>query len=195
VTAPSSPLDIRCAVVRQAVPHPNADKLYVLTLDVGSAGPRTVVAGVRPFYRPEELEGRRVALLANLEPRTIRKMTSQGMVLAADSGDRAVLLTPPDATAPGTALAGTRPDAPSIRYEDFERSPMVVGRVVSDPIGGKVEVDVGGQTVTMVGSLPAGTAVVVRLPSSAEDEGEILTFGADGPLAPDPSLAPGIRVR
>src|SRR5579859_1248944 len=72
------PLAIRAATVRTIAPHPGADKLYVVELDVGEAKPRTVVAGLRPFYREEELLGRRVALLSNLEPRTIRRMTSQG---------------------------------------------------------------------------------------------------------------------
>jgi methionyl-tRNA synthetase len=188
-------LDVRCAVVQNAEPHPNADKLYVLTLDVGELGPRTVVAGIRPFYRVEELNGRRVALLANLEPRTIRKMTSQGMVLAADPGDRAVLLTPPDTAGAGARVEGTGDAAGPVRYEEFERSPILVGRVTgpADPV--RVLVDLGGRSVAAPGAFPAGTPVVVRLADPSADSGSILTFGAAGPLAPDPSLAPGTRVR
>ncbi|MCI4331545.1 MAG: methionine--tRNA ligase [Thermoplasmata archaeon] len=189
------PLDIRCAVVSQVVPHPNADKLYVLTLDAGELGTRTVVAGIRPFYRPEELQGRRIALLANLEPRTIRKMTSQGMVLAADSGERAVLLTPPESAAPGAPIAGPPPPHRTIRYEEFERSPMVVGRVTPGSEGEPIAVDVGGRSLKVTGSYPPGTSVVVRLSAAGAETGEIVAFDGGGLLAPDPALPPGTRVR
>ncbi|MCI4330182.1 MAG: class I tRNA ligase family protein, partial [Thermoplasmata archaeon] len=77
------PLDIRAARVTAVENHPSADRLYVLTVDAGEGHTRTVVAGLRSSYTAEQLTGRTVALLANLEPRTIRRITSQGMILAA----------------------------------------------------------------------------------------------------------------
>jgi methionyl-tRNA synthetase len=76
-------LELRVAEVRKAEPHPQADKLLVLTVTLGSEE-RTVVSGIRRWYTPEELIGKRVILVANLKPVTIRGVASQGMILAAE---------------------------------------------------------------------------------------------------------------
>ncbi|RMD63100.1 MAG: methionine--tRNA ligase, partial [Planctomycetota bacterium] len=76
-------LDLRVARVVQAREHPNADRLLVLDLDDGSGEPRTICAGVKGHYSPEELEGRLIVIVANLAPRTIRGVESRGMLLAA----------------------------------------------------------------------------------------------------------------
>lgn len=76
-------LDLRVATVREAVPHPNADKLLKLTLDDGTPQGRQVCAGIKAWYRPEDLVGKQVVIVANLEPRMLRGEPSQGMVLAA----------------------------------------------------------------------------------------------------------------
>src|SRR5262249_55906399 len=83
-----SRLDLRVAQVIAAEPVPKADKVLKLTLDLGSEK-RTVVAGIAEAYKPAELIGRRVIFLANLAPRKIRGIESQGMVLAA--GEEKVL--------------------------------------------------------------------------------------------------------
>ncbi|MCI4318432.1 MAG: hypothetical protein L3J96_07830, partial [Thermoplasmata archaeon] len=93
---PAAALSIRAAVIREVHDHPSADRLYVLTLDLGEPAPRTVVAGVKPFYTPDQLIGRHVVLLANLAPKTIRKVSSQGMVLAGEAGERVTLLSAPE---------------------------------------------------------------------------------------------------
>jgi methionyl-tRNA synthetase len=76
-------LDLRVATVVRAEPHPNADKLLKLTLDDGTPGGRQVCAGIKAWYAPEQLVGRQVVIVANLEPRMLRGEVSQGMVLAA----------------------------------------------------------------------------------------------------------------
>ena len=63
--------------------HPNADKLYVIQLDDGSGG-RTICAGIKKYYAIEELVGKSVVFVANLQPRPLRGITSEGMILAAD---------------------------------------------------------------------------------------------------------------
>ena len=73
--------------------HPNADKLYVLKLDMGAGEVRTVVSGIRPFYAPEALMGKTVIVAANLAPRPLRGVESQGMILAVHDGDRVKVLT------------------------------------------------------------------------------------------------------
>ena len=73
-----------------------ADKLLQLTLDLG-AGQRTVFAGIRGAYAPEQLVGRHVVVVANLKPRKMRFGVSQGMVLAASGDGPGVFLIGPDA--------------------------------------------------------------------------------------------------
>ncbi|HZY92149.1 MAG TPA: methionine--tRNA ligase [Thermoplasmata archaeon] len=190
-----APLQVRAAVVETVVNHPSADRLYVLTVNDGGPRPRTVVAGMRTSYTPEELQGRRVALLANLEPRTIRKMTSQGMILAADAGEKAVLLRPPESVPAGTAIEGASLSDRTIRYEEFERTPLLVG-VVDRPLAeGVVEVNIGTTSVRAPGNAPVGTRVVLRRLGSDAGEGIILSFGQGGLLEPPPDLPAGTRIR
>jgi len=73
--------------------HPNADKLYVLKVDIGGGETRTIVAGIRPFYAPEALAGKTVVVAANLAPRPLRGVESQGMILAVHDGERVKVLT------------------------------------------------------------------------------------------------------
>jgi methionyl-tRNA synthetase len=61
--------------------HPNADRLYVLKISLGEEE-RQIVAGIRPFYAPEQLLGRQIVVVANLEPAMIRGEESKGMLLA-----------------------------------------------------------------------------------------------------------------
>ena len=71
--------------------HPNADKLYVITLDDGSEG-RTICAGLKEYYTIEDLQDKSVVFVANLKPRPLRGITSEGMMLAADDGNGNVKL-------------------------------------------------------------------------------------------------------
>ncbi len=65
---------------------PKADKLLLLTIDVGEAQPRQVLAGIAQYYEPETLIGKKVVVVANLKPRKLRGYESQGMVVAASIG-------------------------------------------------------------------------------------------------------------
>ena len=95
---------LRAARVVSAERHPNADRLLVVKLDVGEGALRTVCAGIAEAYSPEEIIGRTVVLLANLESRKIRGILSQGMLLAAGSGASLRLVTVLDDPAPGTTI-------------------------------------------------------------------------------------------
>ncbi len=188
------PLAIRAGVIRSAVPHPAADKLYVMEVDVGELSPRTVVAGLRPSYSTEDLVGRPVVLLANLAPRTIRRMTSQGMILAVDQGERPVLVAPPDGISPGAFLPGSGPGDRMITYEEFASVPLLVARVAESGPGGST-VDVGGRSVRVHGSWPSQSLVVVRLRAPDAADGEVVAFSADGAVRPGDVVAPGAKVR
>lgn len=79
-------LDLRVGKVLEVNLHPNADKLYLLRVDIGEKEVQ-LVAGIRPFYEPDELLGKSVAVLTNLEQKEIRGVVSEGMLLAAQDSD------------------------------------------------------------------------------------------------------------
>lgn len=81
-------VDLRVARVVSADLHPSADKLLRLQLDDGSGTPRQICAGVRAYYKPEDLVGRQIVIVANLAPRTIRGEVSRGMMLAASNASK-----------------------------------------------------------------------------------------------------------
>jgi methionyl-tRNA synthetase len=76
-------VDLRVGEVKTAEPVKGADKLLHLTVDIGEAQPRTIVAGIALAYKPEQLVGRKVVIVANLAPRKLRGIESQGMIVAA----------------------------------------------------------------------------------------------------------------
>ena len=88
-------LELRVAKVIEARPHPNADKLLLLQIDVGGEQ-KQIVAGIKAHYTPEQLVGRLIVVVNNLAPALLRGETSNGMLLAATSGEKVVLLTPDD---------------------------------------------------------------------------------------------------
>jgi methionyl-tRNA synthetase len=98
-------MDLRVAEIRQCEDVPGADRLYKLTIDAGEE--RQIVAGIKPYYSKEELVGKRIVIVANLAPRTLRGVTSHGMLLAASSEDKtAVVLITPDKDIPnGSAVS------------------------------------------------------------------------------------------
>jgi len=76
-------VDLRVGEVKSAEAVKGADKLLHLKIDIGEAEPRTIVAGIALAYKPEQLIGRKVVIVANLAPRKLRGLTSQGMIVAA----------------------------------------------------------------------------------------------------------------
>jgi methionyl-tRNA synthetase len=80
-------VDLRVGEVLTAERIPKADKLLLLTVDVGEEKPRQILAGIAQFYSPEQLLGRKIAVVANLKPRQLRGHESQGMLLAASVGE------------------------------------------------------------------------------------------------------------
>ncbi len=97
-------LDLRVAQVKSVEPHPNADKLYVIKLDLGPEGERQTCAGLKPYYEPDELVGRKVAVVFNLEPARMRGELSETMMLAGQDGDIVAVLSPEKDLAPGSRI-------------------------------------------------------------------------------------------
>ena len=84
-------MEIIVAQIKDVQEHPNADKLYLLKVDTGREE-KQLVAGIRKFYTKEELLGRKVIVINNLEPAVIRGQESQGMVLAASDDQNLSIL-------------------------------------------------------------------------------------------------------
>jgi methionyl-tRNA synthetase len=80
-------VDLRVGEVLSAERIPKADKLLLLTVDIGEEKPRQILAGIAQYYEPEQLLRRKIAVVANLKPRKLRGYESQGMLLAASVGD------------------------------------------------------------------------------------------------------------
>jgi methionyl-tRNA synthetase len=86
-------LDLRIGKVIKVENHPDADKLYVLQVDFGDHK-RQIVAGLRLYYKPEEILHKKIIVIVNLQPVTLRGVESNGMLLAASKEDKVVLLEP-----------------------------------------------------------------------------------------------------
>src|SRR3989449_5772480 len=97
-------IELRVATIRSAEPHPNADKLMVLQIDLGSEQ-RQICAGIRSHYTAEELVGRQIVVVANLETAKLRGLESQGMLLAASDEGRVIILTPEKTVQPGAKVS------------------------------------------------------------------------------------------
>lgn len=95
---------LRVGVVTAAQDHPNADRLLVLTVDIGDGPPRQLVAGIKGSYQAADVIGKRVVVVANLKPATLRGVESQGMVLAASDGTAIVLVSPERPMPPGSIV-------------------------------------------------------------------------------------------
>jgi methionyl-tRNA synthetase len=97
-------IELRVATVKSAEPHPNADKLVVLQVDLGDEQ-RQIVAGIRNHYEPGELVGKQIVVVANLEPAKLRGLESQGMLLAASDEGRVIVLAPEKSVQPGARIS------------------------------------------------------------------------------------------
>lgn len=100
-------ISLKVAKIVAIEKHPDADKLYIEKLDDGSGEERTIISGLVPFYKAEELLGKHVIIAANLKPRKMRGVLSSGMLLAAsyetDDGEKVEVLTAPESE-PGTPV-------------------------------------------------------------------------------------------
>lgn len=96
-------LEFKIAQIKEAKNHPNADRLFVLKIDLGGEE-RQLVAGIRSTYTAEQLVGKRIVVIANLEPAVLRGEESQGMLLAASDENGPVLISPEKEVALGSRV-------------------------------------------------------------------------------------------
>lgn len=86
-------LELKVAQIKEVKEHPNADRLYVITVDLGEKT-KQIVAGIKNSYQKEELVGKQVVVIDNLEPAVLRGVESQGMLLAASDEQGIAIITP-----------------------------------------------------------------------------------------------------
>jgi methionyl-tRNA synthetase len=151
-------LDIRVAEIVEADDHPDAEKLFCLKVDAGEE--RQIVAGLRAFYKKEEMIGRKVLLVCNLRPAKLRGLMSQGMLLAADDeglGGNTVALLAPSADVPnGTRFnCGLQINEKEIEYKEFQKAVIKVSSIKN----GKLTAD--GNICVKDKGAPAKAAVVI----------------------------------
>lgn len=144
-------LDLRVGLVKEANDHPDADKLVILSVDLGDHT-RQLCAGLKKHYPLAEFVGKKIIVVCNLMPAKLRGVMSEGMLLAATEGEVVSLLLPPADAKPGDRVDETTP-APQITIGDFGAHTLQIG-----PDRNAEYVSREGQHITLkVGGKPIGT--------------------------------------
>ncbi len=126
---PFSKLDLRAAKILDVKDHPDADKLYVIHVDLGPLGKRVIVAGMKPYYTINEMKGKHIVLVTNLKPAKLRGIVSKGMLLAAEDTNGVVSLLDPQNATPGSEIAVEgipREPVKTVEFSDFKQITMTV---------------------------------------------------------------------
>ena len=99
-------IELRVATILEARPAPKGDRLLVLQVEMGMER-RQILAGIRQHYQPEQLIGKQIIVVANLAPRQMMGLTSQGMLLAATdpATNRVIVVSPSDPVSPGSKVS------------------------------------------------------------------------------------------
>ncbi|MDO8556980.1 MAG: methionine--tRNA ligase subunit beta [Candidatus Jorgensenbacteria bacterium] len=93
-------IELKTGVIKEAERVEGSDKLMKLLVDLGEENPRQILAGIGKAYEPEKLIGRQIIVVANLEPRKLMGLESNGMLLAASDENGAPVLLAPDVVVP-----------------------------------------------------------------------------------------------
>lgn len=154
-------LNLKVGQIISAADHPNADKLYVLEVDVGKR--IRLVAGLKGQYDKNELVGKKIVVVTNLQPAKLRGVESQGMLLAAEHSNKVILLTPAEDVPAGTPVnSGMNPSDRVLPFPDFQKLRLVVGQVIDSrtiDIGRPVKIEMRNEV------LKKGSKIAVFLPS------------------------------
>ena len=97
-------IDLRVGKIISVEDHPNADKLYLVDVDLGKLGKKKVVAGLKKSYKPEQLIGKLCVVFTNLAPAEIRGIKSEGMILASVDEKEKVQIIAPKKMEPGSKV-------------------------------------------------------------------------------------------
>jgi tRNA-binding EMAP/Myf-like protein len=135
---------LKVAEIKEVNDHPDADKLYVMQIDLGEK--RQLVASIKPFYKKEELLGKKIIVVSNLKPAKFRGVRSEGMLLAVENAEDCGVLFVEKAKAGSIVkVEGYNNKVSQIKYDDFAKLDIKVekGKVIFD---GKV-LKVNGEEV------------------------------------------------
>ncbi len=175
-----SELDLRIGKITEVKEHPNADKLYITRVDIGDEE-RTLVAGLKPYYEKEEMEGKKIAVVANLAPAKLRGIKSEGMMLAAQEGETVSLLAPEGEV--GNVLKDTTKGAEEISFNDFQDYEFKIAQWND----GKI--DAGGSLDPVSSEEFEGLAAVL-----VKDEKAYVLKDEEGAVGLDKEVSPGSEV-
>jgi len=182
-------LDLRVGLIESVSDHPNADKLMVLKVNIGR--PIQLVAGLKAFYSKEELTGKKVVVITNLQPAKLRGVESQGMVLAAEAGDKVKVLTPSGPAEPGDRVnSGLSSGSKVLSFSEFQAFVLRTGTVLNDH-----EVDLGKKVKADTSSLVKARQAAFFLPKEGADVALPLYTEKKVSIGVDGELDNGAKVR
>ncbi len=191
---PADALDMVVARVEEVRAHPDADKLYVIETDLGPMGRRTLVAGLKGHYEPDELAGRDIVVVTNLAPATLRGIESRGMLLAAEdeASDTVSLAVPHGDARPGDRLWS--PIGPKgkgiVEFKRFQGMDLTVARVSDRPPDLRVDTGTGPR----VAHLKEGLEVPDLVVATPEGDGLRLLHTPSAVITIDRPVPPGSPV-
>lgn len=174
-------LDLRAGTVISVQDHPDADKLYLLNVDIGEEAPRQIVAGLKAYYDKDKMLGRKVLVVSNLKPAKLRGIMSSGMLLAADDedvGGSAVLLLMPSKEVPnGTKFSsGMISSSSRIEYKDFQKAVLKVSSLKDGMFAvPPMKADVPTECPSVAAAVIDGDAIVLL----SDGNGSVATVDSD----------------
>jgi methionyl-tRNA synthetase len=127
---PFSKLDLRVAKILDIKDHPQADKLYIMHVDLGPLGKRIIVAGIKTQYSKDALKGKSIVIVTNLKPARLRGIESKGMLLAAEDDQGTISLLNPQEATPGSEVyieGIPREPVSLLEFDDFKQVAMTIG--------------------------------------------------------------------
>lgn len=119
-------LDLKIGEIETVSDHPNADKLLVMQVNIGTQK-RQLVAGLKQHYKPEELAHKKIVVVCNLQPAKLRGIESQGMLLAAVKDDDVSILVPEGEAKAGDEVRGTFGKAALLSFQEFQQMRLEIG--------------------------------------------------------------------
>jgi len=183
-----SALNLKIGKVLDVQPHPNADKLYLMKVDIGRH--ITMVSGLKEFYTADQLKTKTLVIVTNLEPATIRGVKSEGMLLAAEEGHRLALLTPEKDLPAGTQVSsGMEPGQKQVSFKEFQKLEIRAGTVVGDP----PTLDLGSRKVRCVVENPVSGRTYAAF--VAGDRSLVLHAVDKTKIVFDSEIAVGAKIR
>ena len=179
-------LNLKAGRIEEVSAHPNADKLYKLTVDIGRK--IGLVAGLKDYYTQDELKGKHIVVLSNLEPATIRGVKSEGMLLAAEAKKSLALLTPAKEVPPGTPVnSGRKTSEKLLPFQEFQKLEIRTGII------GEREVNIGRRIpCSNFTSIPEG----IKVACFVENERALVLTCENGlPITFDRDIPAGAKIR